>query len=179
MLLVEMMVNTIMLLVEMSTSGQWWAWIMEEVGTKYMKSSFSILTIPATHPEKSLLWSKEQRTPSKANKTRENGRWLGPVDDEAKEMGGKLLFSSSDCKPVKFTTFSSTIELFPSILSCDHFISKPPPWTAHTRPSEGKVRLVVMKLHFHLWLPVREKPPSTRNPIWASGKSSPYLQDCA
>ena len=37
-------------------------------------SSFSNLTIPATHPEKRLLCSKEQRTSSKANKTSEKGR---------------------------------------------------------------------------------------------------------
>ena len=37
-------------------------------------SSFSNLTIPSTHPEKSLLCSKEQRTSSKANKTKEKGR---------------------------------------------------------------------------------------------------------
>ena len=49
------------------------------------------------------------------------------MDDEAKEIGDKLVYSSSDFKLVRFATFSSTIELFPSILSCDHFISKPPP----------------------------------------------------
>ena len=107
------------------------------------RRSFSIsnLTIPTTYPEKSLLCSKEPITSNKANKTNEKGKLL----DETTEMGmGKVvMYSSVDFKLVMFAPFSSTIELFPSIFFGDHLIFKPPPCTAHTRPSESKVSLII------------------------------------
>ena len=126
------------------------------------------------HPEKSLLWSKEQRTPRKANKTNEKGRWLDLSHKEAMETGGKLF---SNWKLVRFSTFPSTTELFPSPLYHGLFICQPPPrCTAHTRPAVHMS--TSLQIETHLLFPVPEKQQSTKSPTRASEMSSPCLWEC-